>query len=65
MSIGIATMGKFRYQWHQNWLGPEGGSGGGVERKKPQVVVGEIKEDDVCITNKKIKILEVIEYDNI
>ena len=65
MSIGIATMGKFRYQFHQNWMGPEGGSGGGVERKKPQVVVGKVFEDDTKCKTKKISVFEVKEYDNI
>ena len=61
MVIGIATMGKFRYQFHQTWQDGIGGAGGGVERKKPQVVVGEVTEDDTC-ENKKITVLEVIEY---
>jgi hypothetical protein len=47
-------------------MGPEGGSGGGVERRKPRVVIGQIKEDDICITtNRKITVFEVKEYDNI
>ncbi len=64
MSISLATMGKFEYiPPNENHL--VGGAGGGVERRKPKVVVGQIKDDDINTTNKKIKILEVIEYDNI
>jgi hypothetical protein len=52
MSIGIATMGKFRYQFHQNWQVSDGGSDGWWMRSKPVVVIRSIIEDDKYDKNK-------------
>jgi len=67
MSIAIATMGKFCYK-KGTVLGAKhlssaiGGSGGGVERTKPRVIVYQAIEGEVCEI-KEITILGVEEYD--
>jgi len=69
MSIAIATMGKFCYR-KGTMMGARhitskiGGEGGGVERKKPRVVVYQAIEGEVCEI-KEITILEVEDYDYI
>jgi len=67
MSIAIATSGKFCYK-KGTVLGAKhlsskiGGAGGGVERKKPRVVVYQAIEGEIGEI-KEIKILGVEEYD--
>ena len=65
MSIGITTMGMFRYQFHQNWQQDAVGGGGGgygIDHKKQKPVVVLRRVNSHIKQKPKIKVTEVI-YD--
>jgi len=65
MSIGLATMGKFRYQFHQNrQFQAEGGSDGWWQRKRPTVVIRSVIEDDKYKYNQEKPVVEITEITN-